>query len=328
VAGLALVAGCGRLPFQAQPAKVPRVGWLESGPPPGPGEASRVDDFRQGLRELGYREGQNVVVEPRYGEGSNELVEQRAAELVRLPVDVIVTAAGPASLLAARAATQTIPIVMVGNLPDPVGFGLVASYARPGGNVTGLTIFPQGGPTGKQLELLKEVTPGLAKVAMIVDASTGAGAPPFGQPAGSGAAQALRVETVRLEASDADSLDAALEAARREGAGALIVPGSPLMMAHSRRIAEFAVQHRMATMSGGRPLAQDGLLMIYGAADQADMHRRAAYYVDRILKGANPADLPVEQPMRFDFVVNLRTAQALGLTIPPHVLLQTTAVIQ
>jgi putative ABC transport system substrate-binding protein len=325
VASLGLAAGCVRLPWQAAPPRVPRVGWLEGAPPPAPGEYGRVDDFRDGLREFGYEDGKNIVVEVRYGEGRDDLLAERAAELVRLPVDVIVGVAGTGPVLAAREATQTIPIVMVGTTPDPLGMGLIDSYARPGGNVTGIATFPQARMAGKQLEYLQAVTPGLTRVARLRDRASGVLAPAVDAQDD---AQSLGLQLQELEVRGPDDLEAALEAARREGAEALLIGGTPLLVAQAPRIAELAIQRRLTSIANWKVQAERGILLSYGAANPVEQHRRAAYYVDKLLKGARAETLPVEQPMRFDFVVNLRTAAALGLSIPPDVLLQATDVIQ
>jgi putative ABC transport system substrate-binding protein len=331
---LALLAACGQWPSRAQEqrtARLPRIGWLSPGHSPSSGitvmATNPLDILRQGLGELGYVEGQNVLIVARSGEESSDLLAARAVELAQLPVDVIVAFGAPAPF-AARQATQTVPIVMLGGSPDPVGYGLIASYARPGGNVTGLTALPAGALGGKYLELLKDVVPGLSKVARLFDASAGTFAGSSAERTNASAAQSLGLQVHVLEVRDPPELEGALAAAHRAGAEALTVVGTPLLMGHARRIAEVALQHGWPTIGPWRPFTQAGFLMSYGAGALPTVARRAADYVDKILKGAKPADLPVEQPMRFDFVINLRTAEALGLTIPRHILLQATEVIQ
>jgi putative ABC transport system substrate-binding protein len=325
VVSLGLVIGCGRLPFQGQPPapKVPTIGYLsqlfgESADALEPAAVEYLEAFRQGLTALGYVEGQNVIFETRYGQGEAELREA-AAELVRLPVDVVVGNGVPATL-AAKAATSTIPIVFV-SAGDPVGTGLVASLARPGGNVTGLaTLNPE--LTGKRLELLAQVVPGLQRVAYFWDPLSPAA---YLQelPA---ATQALGVRVQVLEIRDVADYEAAFAAAGAKEADALMMsPG--INTRNSTRIVSLAARARLPAMYPTRLAVRDGGLMAYGP-NLLDLRRRAATYVDKILKGTNPANLPVEQPTTFDFVINLKTAQALGLTIPQPVLLQATEVIQ
>jgi putative ABC transport system substrate-binding protein len=303
------------------PVKVPRIGWLSSGIPPSEAERERalgLSSFLQGLRELGYVEGQNIVVEERYAEGQLERLPELAAELVQLRVDVIV-AGDPQAILPAKQATSTIPIVMSVSA-DPVGSGLVASLARPGGNVTGLSnVAPQ--LAGKRLELLKEVVPGVSRVAVL------------GRPGQADweplavATQALGGQLQALEVQSPDDIKDAFEAAVRERADVLIVLASPIVLRHSRLIVDLAAESRLPTMYPRKEYVQDGGLMYYGPSTP-ELHRRAAYYVDRILKGAKPGDLPVEQPTRFELVVNLKTAEALGITIPPSVLARADEVVQ
>jgi putative ABC transport system substrate-binding protein len=251
-------------------------------------------------------------------------VRELVAELVQLPVDIIV--AWPGAVLPAKQTTNTLPIVFVGG-PDPVALGLVASLTRPGGNVTGLPAAVQGGSLyGKQLELLKEAVPGLARVAVLRDPNS---APPG--PAGApldAAAQALGLQLYPLEVSGPDDLPIAFETATQAHAeGVFFAEDTPLLFRNRAQLANLARQYRLPSMGSFQQYAAVGGLMVYGP-NRAALARRAAYYVDRILKGTPPADLPVEQPREFDFVINLQTAQALGLTIPQHVLLQATEVIQ
>ncbi len=331
--GLGLLAiRCGGMPFQSRaPAPVPRIGWLSPGfqNPSGPslGAPGPLDAFRDGLRELGYVEGQNIAIDARYGEESPELLVERAAELTRVPVDVIVAFGAP-SPLAARRATQTIPVVMLGGPPQPLEAGLIESYARPGGNVTGSTALPSGAIGGKYLELLKAAAPGVSKVARLFDVSAGSFAGSAAEQTSNTAAQVLGVQVHVLEVQGPGELEGALEAARREGADALTVTGTPLFIAHARRIADVALQYGWPAIAPWRLFVEAGILMSYGTGALPVMARRAAVYVDKILRGTSPAVIPVEQPTTFDFIVNLKTARALGLTIPQHVLLQATEIIQ
>jgi|SRR5688572_17799098 putative ABC transport system substrate-binding protein len=319
--GLGLLAGCGRWPGQAMPApSIPRLGFFFSAPESGPGGAF-YEAFLQGLREHGYVDGQNIVIERRHSTVPSEW-PSLATELVRLPVDVIV-APPTATALAAKQATSTIPIVFVVS-GDPVGLGLVDSLRRPGGNVTGLSSI--GLPlNGKRLELLKEAAPRTSRVACLYDAS---------EPSGPATIQLLReaagplgvtVEALGVQAPE--DFDGAFEAATRLPADALVLAQGPALRRHAPRVVDFAATHGLPAMYAWREAVDAGGLMSYGQ-DTTAHFRRAAYYVDRILKGAQPADLPVEQPMTFEFVINLKTANALGLTIPYHVLLQATEVIQ
>jgi putative ABC transport system substrate-binding protein len=320
VVGLGLLAGCGRLPWQGdQPSRVYRVGLLSLQSQAI--SASSLDALVQDLRERGYTEGQNITVEPRYADGNEERLPGLAAELVRLDPDVILTVASAATL-AAKNATSAIPIVFV-QVGNPVATGLVASLARPGGHATGLSGF---GPelAGKRLQLLKDVAPGLASVAVLRVPSP-ANAFEWQELQTAGEALGLRLRLV--EAHSPDDLDGALQTVVDEYADALFVMTGDLINLQSPRIIEFATRSRLPSMWTSRSFVAGGALMAYGFSTPL-VYWRAAYYVDRILKGTKPADLPVEQPMTFDFVVNLQTAQALGLTIPQHVLLQATEVIQ
>jgi putative tryptophan/tyrosine transport system substrate-binding protein len=320
--GLGLLAGCGRWPGQAQqPApKVPLIGWLGSTTRGGP--SANRDAFWQGMQELGYVEGQNVLVETRFAEGQGARLPELAAELLALPVDVIVTT-GVGTAEAARDATSTIPIVIVypGN---PVAAGMVASLARPGANVTGVAqLLEQLG--AKRLELLKETIPGLTRLAVLRDPHL----PATPGPPLQAAAESLGVELVMLDVLDTSDLDAAFEAAARARADAVWLGGvrAATSLEFQSRTVGLAAQHQMPAIYGFKQYVEAGGLMSY-AASSTGAFRRAASFVDKVLKGAKPADLPVEQPMLFDFAINLKTAQALGLTIPQHVLLQATEVIQ
>jgi putative ABC transport system substrate-binding protein len=306
-------------PSAQQPTKMHRVGLLHSGSPP----PQMLEGFRQGLRDLGYVEGQNLVLELRAAEGSAERLRDGAAELVQLPVDVLV-GVGTAAIRVAQHATHTIPIVMAGTA-DPVGQGLVASLAHPGGNITGFSLLMTELP-GKGLELLKETVPQSVRVAVLgnpVDPTYEARMSTLRR-----AAQALGLPLHVLEVRRADELAPAFAAMTREGADALMVLGDVALLdpLHGR-IAALAAQSRLPAMYGGRAYVEAGGLMAYGPSLQ-DLWRRAAIYIDKRLKGTKPADLPVEQPTQFEFVLNLKTAQALGLTIPPSMLFQADEVIR
>jgi putative tryptophan/tyrosine transport system substrate-binding protein len=317
--GLGLLAACGRLPWQAQGStRVPRIGYLTNG-----GSISReYAGFFHGLGELGYVEGQNLVVEKRFAEGQPERLPAMAAELVQLPVDVI-AAPGARAVNAAKEATSTIPIVMTGT-GDPVELGFVASLAQPGGNITGFSHL--AGPlAGKRLELLRELAPGVSQVAVLWDSRSRSNTLQW--TATERAAQMLGVQAQPWEVRGLTDLDKAFEVVRSERAGSLIAIHGQLLERQRARIAQLAAESRLPAMYTQREYVVAGGLASYGP-DFYDLARRSASYVDKILKGAKPADLPVEQPMTFELVINAKTAQALGLTIPPHVLLQATEVIQ
>jgi len=305
-----------------QPGKVWRIGSLGMGHIPVPVSNPIWDAFLQQLRELGYVEGQNIVIEYRSAEGRAERLPDLAAELVNLKVDVIV-AGGTPPPLAAKHATRTIPIVMAA-AGDPVGSGLVASLARPGGNVTGLSTFTPE-LAGKRLQLLKEVVPGVSRVAVLWNAANPYAALVTRET--EAAARKLGVQVQSLEVRGPDDFEHALPAAIRGRAGALIVVDDPLTFLYRMRIADFAARNRLPAMYGFREYAEAGGLMAFGA-NLADLYRRAATYVDKILKGAKPADLPVEQPTKFELVINMKIANALGLTIPQSVLVRADEIIQ
>jgi len=310
------------LATQAQPVgKMPRIGVLAQGLPPGePGRG--LDRFRQGLRELGYVEGQTITLEVRWDAYKPERWPDLIADLVRLPVDLIV-AGQPTAALAAQHATSTIPIV-IATSGDPVGDGLVASLARPGGNITGLSGM---GPelTGKRLALLTEAVPGLVRVALLLDAeSPGRDATLHDNEA---AARALGVQLLSLEVRGPDEFAGAFQAAIHRHAQALIIQTTPLFGAHRAPLAALALASRLPTISGTQGHAHAGGLMTYGAP-VPESWRRAATYVDKILHGAKPADLPMEQPTKFELVINLKTSKALGITIPPHLLVLADEVLQ
>jgi putative ABC transport system substrate-binding protein len=276
----------------------------------------------EALRELGWVEGENVVFERRYAENRPERLPEMAADLVRLKVDVII-AGGTLAPLAAKRATSTIPIVMSA-AGDPLGSGLVASLARPGGNVTGTSIMsPDLG--GKRLELLKELLPALARVAVLWNAANPYPAVVFKEMQGAG--RTLGIEVQSLEVRGPDDLDGAFEAARKQQPDAMITVEDPLTITYRKRIADFATGQHLPSLHGQSEFVEAGGLMSYGA-NLADILRRAAGYVDKILKGAKPADLPVEQPTKFDLVINLTTAKALGLTVPPSLLARADEVIE
>jgi putative ABC transport system substrate-binding protein len=321
VVGLGLLAGCGRLPGQAQPVvKAPRIAVLMTASPSSP--SSQLDAFLQGLHEHGYVEGENIAIELRAADGDAARLPQLAAELVGLKVAVIVTQGTPATQ-AAKQATSTIPIVHTGG-GDLVAAGLVASRARPGGHITGAdSSAPQ--LSRKRLELLKEVIPNLSLTAVVWNPSN-----PVKQVEWTelqAAAAPLGVQLLSHEVQDAGDVDRALAAVRSGRPEGLVVLSEFLLNAQATRIAEFAKASRLPSVFELRHFVEAGGLMNYGPSF-AGLRRRAAYYVDRILKGAKPADLPIEQPREFECVINLKTAQALGLTIPPHLLLQATEVIQ
>jgi ABC-type uncharacterized transport system substrate-binding protein len=319
---LALIAMLLVLGFPAegqQPAKISRIGWLAAGSPSG--VAPLTDAFRQGLRQLGYVEGKNIVIEFRYAEGKFDRLPDLAAEIVHLKVDVIVVASTPA-IQAVKQATATIPIVMVGP-GDPVGPGLIASLARPGGNLTGLS-FLSTELTGKRLELLKETFPKISRVAVL---QTTASAQEQAVKESEVAAKALRIQVQPVQVQSPDDFENAFLTITKGRAGALLILRSPLVRTHATRIMDFAEKRRLPTMYDDRLFVEAGGLMSYGT-NTLDFYSRAAIYVDKILKGAKPADLPVEQPMKFEFVINLKTAKQIGLTIPPNVLARADKVIR
>jgi ABC-type uncharacterized transport system substrate-binding protein len=323
LAGGALVLLVVPLAVEAQAVgKVHRIGILGNVPLTNPEGARLWGAFIQGLRDLGYVEGQNITIEQRYSEGQYERLPDLAADLVRLPVDVIVAPATQ-NVLVAKQATRTIPIVMTG-AGDPVGNGLVASLARPGGNVTGLSILAFE-TVGKQLELLKEIVPRFSRVAVLGNPTTQMYPLWLGEV--QAAARSLAVQLQILGARGPDDFERAFAAMTRERAGALLVPTDGMFLLHRTRIVELAAKSRLPAIYGTKEYVDVGGLMVY-AASLRDSFRRAATYVDKILKGAKPADLPVEQPTKFELVINMRTAKALGLTIPQSVLLRADEVIQ
>ena len=305
-----------------QPGKIPRIGYLRSG---STADATRYGEaLRQGLRDLGYIEGQNITIETRTADGHYERLPGLAAELLRLPVDVI-AAGGTPAIRAAKQATSTVPIVMAVST-DPVGAGLVESLARPGGNVTGLSLGAGEQFAGKWVELLKEIVPRASRVAAVWDPLAGPHVQSFVR-ATEVSAQAAGVRLQLLQARTAKEIEGAFAAMSARGAEALIVLPSSQFNAERKRIVELAAKHRLPAIYEHREFVDVGGLMSYGANLLA-LFRRAAYYVDRILKGTEPADLPVEQPTTFEMVINLKAAKALGLTIPQIILLRADHVIQ
>ena len=306
-----------------QPKKVTRIGYLSTVSLSS--ESAQAEAIRLALRELGYVEGQNIAIEYRYAEGKLDRLPELAAGLVRLKVDVIVVAGGSTTIRAVKNATKTIPIVMVGAGLEPVEAGLVESLARPGGNVTGLTLLSRE-LGGKRLELLKEAVPKLARVAVLYDPATPAGVLEVKEilPV---AARALGLTVRSWEVRGANGFDRVFAALNKERPDGLYLPPGPLMRDNRKRIAGFALKSRLPSMYSSRVAVDAGGLMSYGA-DLADSYRRVAYYVDRILKGAKPADLPVEQPTKFELVINLKTAKQIGLTIPQSLLFRADKVIK
>jgi ABC-type uncharacterized transport system substrate-binding protein len=306
---------------EAQPAaKVYRIGFLGGTPPSA--EPRLWEGFFQGLRELGYVEGQNIVIEGRYYGDRIERLPALAAELVRLKVDVIVAGASPAPEAAQRA-TSTIPIVMAYH-SDPVGSGLVASLGRPGGNITGMSVLSRE-LVGKQLQLLKETIPGISRLAVLANPTVPTNV--FQLKEAEAAARSMNVRLQVLQVQVADDFAAAFSAMTKDRAGGLIVLGGSMFVAERKRIVELAAQSRLPSMYPLKQFAEAGGLMTYGA-DNRESFRQAATYVDKILKGAKPGDLPIEQATKFQLIINLKTAKALGLTIPQPVLARADEVIE
>ena len=321
--GVAFVLGLlvAPLPVTAQQAgKLPLVGVLDAGVRDDAARAGWWKVFREALQELGYVEGRSIAFETRWAEGRPERLAGLAAELVRLQVDVIVTASTSAAR-AAKGATRTIPIVMASGADDPVKAGFVQSLARPGGNVTGVTSLSTE-LTGKRLELLKELFPKVSRVAFLLPSSPGVFLREAEAPA-----RSLGIELHGIPWQGLSQLDQALANARREGTGALLVVPIPPAFVERKRIADLALKHRLPTAVAGREYAEAGGLLSYAVSFPA-LFPRAASYVDKILKGAKPADLPVEQPTRFEPIINLKTAKALGLTVPQSMLQRADAIIE
>jgi putative ABC transport system substrate-binding protein len=303
-----------------QPTKVPRIGYLTVAPLSA--NVARVEAFRQGLRELGYVEGKNIVIEWRSGEGKLESEGELVAKAVRLKVDVIVTS-GPTMTRAAKQATATIPIVMTFD-SDPVGNGFIASLARPGGNITGLSaLSPE--LSGKQVELLKEIIPKLSRVAVLGNSNEPANPKTLKEI--ELAAGALGVQVQPLDVLGPKDIETAFRAATKARADALVVLASPVLSDQHAKVANLALKSRLPAIYFRQEFVEAGGLMSYGTSF-TDLSRRAATYVDKILKGTKPAELPVEQPKKFEFIVNLKTAKQIGLTIPPNVLVRADKVIK
>jgi ABC-type uncharacterized transport system substrate-binding protein len=306
---------------QQPSAKVPRIGFLSSQSETR--SADRAAAFRQGLRDLGYSEGKDFLIDYRWANGITDRLPDLAAELVRLKVDVIVTSGGTASMLAAKNATNIIPIVFTGSAAT-VPLGLVASFSRPGGNMTGVT---NAGAelTGKRLELLKETNPKLSRVAYIFNPTSPGASEVLRELDVSSNALGLQIQS--LEVRQANEIESAFDAAAKARAGALIVAQSPPVSSDLKRVINLAATNRFPAIYSDKNWPEAGGLMSYGSSI-SDVHRRAATYVDKILKGAKPADLPIEQPVKFEFVINLKTAKQIGLTIPPNVLVRADKVIK
>src|SRR5262245_59385732 len=302
-----------------QPTKIPRIGFLEGA---SIAESQGIEPFRQGLRALGYVDGQNIIVEVRAMEGKPDRLPDMVAEFVQSKVDVIFSAF-TSGVQAAKKATQTIPIVFVS--PDPVGMGLVASLAQPGGNTTGLSSFAE--LAGKRLEILKDAIPNLSRVAVFGNVSAPASVHYPQLKETEAAASVLGITLRAFEVRDPEDFERAFKGALSGRARALIPLRSPMLVNHRKQFLQLAGEHRLPAMYDDKNFVEPGGLMSYGT-DRADLCRRAAVYVDKILKGAKPADLPVEQPKKFEFIVNLKAAKQIGLTIPPELLARATKIIR
>jgi putative tryptophan/tyrosine transport system substrate-binding protein len=307
-----------------QPARIPRIGYLTGTREPtrDAPDANR-DAFRQGLRDLGYIEGKNILIEYRYAAGKQDPIPSFVAELVQLKVDVLVSPTLP-GIRAAIQATKSIPIVMVTN-QDPVAEGFVDSLARPGGNITGLTRLTRE-LSGNRLELLKEVAPTLSRVGVLLDADSATAGNAFKDYEAAARALKIPLQSLEVRSSNPD-FEKAFQAAAKQRVRALITLRNPVNIDNRNRIAELAIQNRLPSMSEGSVFVEAGSLVSY-SSDENDSFRRAAYYVDKILKGAKPADLPVEQPTKFELVINLKTAKQIGLTISQSVLYRADKVIK
>jgi putative ABC transport system substrate-binding protein len=311
---------CGARIEAQQPTKVPRIGFLAAVSPSA--IAARTEAFRQGLRELGYMEGKSFVIEWRYAEGKPDRLPALAAELVRLKLDVIVTG-GPAATRPAKEATVTIPIVMSFD-DDPVGSGFAASLARPGGNITGLsTLAPE--ISGKQLELLKEIVPRVSRVAVLGTSTRPGNAQALREV--ELAAPAFKMQPQYVDVLSSKDIETAFRAASKGRAEAVLVLAGSVLNSHRTQIVALAAKSRLPAIYARPEFVEDGGLMTYGVSI-TDLFRRAATYVDKILKGAKPADLPVEQPTKFELIINLKAAKQIGLTIPPNVLARADKVIK
>ena len=305
-----------------QPKTVPRIGYLVS--TDAARDSTRAEAIRLALRELGYIDGQTIVIEYRHAEGKSDRFPEHAAELVRRKVDIIIVAGGTLMVQAAKNATKTIPIVMTGGGGDPVKAGLIDSLARPGGNVTGLTILT-GELGGKRLELFKEAVPKVARLAVLYEPANPSSVIELKEV--QTAARALGLTVQPWEARAAEDFDKVFAALTKQRPDGLYVTGGALVNNNQKRTIDYALKSRLPSTYARREFVDMGGLMSYGA-DLADSYRRVAYYVDRILKGTKPADLPVEQPMKFEFVINLKTAKQIGLTVPPEVLARASRIIK
>ncbi len=311
-----------RFPAKAQqPKKIPLIGYVSGTGPNNPGP--EVEAFRQGLRDLGYIEGKNILLEYRYQEGKADRAPSLVAGLVQLKVDVLVLVTSPA-IRAAKQATKTIPVIMV-TTADPIATGLVDSLARPGGNITGLTRITRD-LNGKRLELLKEVVPTTSRVGVLFQADSTTGAIHFKEYEIAARAFKIELQSLGVRGPNPD-FDAAFRAAAKGRVSALITITNSLTNFYRKQIADLAIKNRLPSMYESSNYVEVGGLMSYSAND-AESHRRAAIYVDKILKGTKPADLPVEQPTKFELVINLKTAKQIGLTIPQSVLFQADKVIK
>jgi putative ABC transport system substrate-binding protein len=311
-------------PIAAQPTRIPRIGYLA-----GFAEANRpglqVEAFRRGLRELGYIEGENILVEYRYVEGKPDRIPSLIAELVNLNIDVLISASGGSADRAAKQATKTIPVILV-TTQDPVATGIVDSLARPGGNITGLTRFTRD-LSAKRLELLKEAVPKISRVGVLW--STGNAPQPLNSfQSYDAAAYNLKIRLQSLEVSSSKpDLERVFRDADKVQVSALVIVTGPLLVRHLKKVTDLTIKNRLPSMYEGSEYVEAGGLLSY-AANDSENFRRAAVYVDKILKGAKPGDLPVEQPTKFELVVNLKTAKQIGLTIPPNVLARANRVIR
>ncbi len=320
----AAFSGSGPLAARAQqPERVPRIGVLMASAADDSENQARMAAFLQGLAQLGWTDGRNIRIDTRWATTNPDDLRRHATELAALAPDVLVAASGTTTVAPLLQATRTVPIVFV-VVVDPVGAGFVASLARPGGNATGFTTFEYG-MSGKWLELLKQIAPSMTRAAVLRDPAIASGIGQFG--AVQAVAPSLGVELSPVDVRDAPEIERAVTAFARSGNGGLIVTGSALASRHRDLIATLAVQHRLPAVYGFRPYVAAGGLISYGA-EYLDQYRRAAGYVDRILKGEKPADLPVQTPTKYELAINLKTAKALGLTVPPTLLARADEVIE
>ena len=310
----------GAVAHAQQPTKISRIGFLNV--TSSSTMSARIEAFRQGLRELGYVEGENILIEHRHAEGKLDRLREFAAELVRVKVDVIVTT-GPTSTRAAKEVTNTIPVVIM-NEGDPVASGFVASLARPGGNITGLSILAPE-LSGKRLELLKEIVPRLSRVEVLGTSTTPGNAQSLKET--ELAAGALKVQLQYLDILSPKDIETAFRAASKGRVDAVLILQSPVLISQRAQVVDLAAKSRFPAIYSATEFVEDGGLVSYGVSI-TDLFRRAATYVDKILKGAKPADLPVEQPKKFEFIINLKAAKQIGVTIPPNVLARADRVIR